>query len=131
MGEFLLIAGAVVTAGGQRQAAGAKEVELELQQRDEDAGARDREVQRERRIAAILGAQAADAAAKGLQLMGSVANISIVDAQRAGEESLIDDVNTRARINVLSRRARSISRAADTQAAGTLFRAGASSFGRG
>lgn len=94
----------------QRQAAGAQQVELEIAKREESAGARDREVQRKRRITAILGAQSADAAAKGIALSGSVANISLVDAKRASEESLIDDVNTRSRIAALSRRIRSIRR---------------------
>lgn len=94
----------------QGQAGAAQRVELEVAKREEAAGARDREVQRKRRITAILGAQAADAAAKGVELSGSVGNISLVDAQRASEESLIDDVNTKSRMAALTRRSRSIRR---------------------
>lgn len=121
MGEFILIASAVLGVAAQQQQAGAQEVEIELAKRKESSDARDREVQRKRRIAAILGAQAADAAAKGLQLSGSVANISIVDAKRASEESLIDDVDTRLRIDVLSRRSRSIRRIANLRSGATIL----------
>lgn len=121
MGQFLLIAATALQASAQVQEAGAKEVELELAKREETSSARDREVQRKRRIAAIIGEQAAQAAAKGLQLTGSVANITIVDAKRASEESLIDRSNLRARINALSRRQTSIGRIATTRAAGTIL----------
>lgn len=108
---------------GIRQSAGAQQVELDIAKREEASAGRDREVQRKRRLAAILGAQAADAAAKGVALSGSVANISIVDAKRASEESLIDDVNTAARISALSRRRRSIGRLAKLRTATTIFKA--------
>ena len=121
MGQFILLAGAALQASAQIQESGAKEVELELAKRDESSSARDREVQRKRRIAAIIGSQAAGAAAKGLQLSGSVANISIVDAKRAGEERFIDEVNTRSRINALSRHQRSIRRVSTVRGAGSIL----------
>lgn len=124
MGNFALIALTAASVSATRQAAGAKQVELNIAKREEASGSRDREIQRKRRIAAILGAQAADAAAKGIALSGSVANISIVDAKRASEDSLIDDVNTRARISALSRRSRSIGRIANLRSATTILGAG-------
>lgn len=60
-------------------------------------------MQRRERFVALLGSQSAEAAARGLQMSGSVANISLTDAQRAGNESQIDQVNTRNRIDALSR----------------------------
>ena len=107
----------------QRQEAGAKQVELEIAKRQEASASRDREVQRKQRITAILGAQAANAAAKGIALSGSVANISLEDAKRASRESLIDDVNTTARISALSRRSRSIRRLTNIRTAVTIFKA--------
>lgn len=106
-----------------RQEAGAKQVELEITKRQEASASRDREVQRKQRIVAILGAQAASAAAKGIALSGSVANISIEDARRASRESLIDDVNTAGRISALSRRSRSIGRLQKLRTAVTIFKA--------
>ena len=107
----------------QRQEAGAKQVELEIAKRQEASASRDRQVQRKQRITAILGAQAANAAAKGIALSGSVANISLEDAKRASRESLIDDVNTTARISALSRRSRSIGRLQKLRTAVTIFKA--------
>ena len=119
------------TVSAQRQAAGAQQVELEVAKREESAAARDREVQRKRRTVAILGAQSASAAAKGVSLSGSVANISIVDAKRASEESMIDDVSTRARIDALSRRSRSIGRLQKLRSAATIFKAAEDAAKRG
>ena len=61
----------------QRQEARAQTIELEIAKREEASASRDREVQRKQRIAAILGAQAADAAANGVALSGPGANISL------------------------------------------------------
>lgn len=128
MGQFAVPLLVLSTAGAIQQtrvAAGAQEVELENQKRKEAAGARDREIQRKRRTAAIIGAQAANAAAKGVQLAGSVANISIEDAKRASEESLVDEVNTRTKINALSRRQRTVGRLANINTATSIFKTGA------
>lgn len=114
----LTAAGAVYA---NRQATGAQEVELEMQKRGEAQAAQDREVQRKRRLNAILGSQAAEAAASGLAMSGSVANISLVDAQRAGEESMIDRVNTRARIDSLNRQRKTITRLGNIRTATTIL----------
>lgn len=116
-----IVASTAVGVRAQRQAAGAQQVELDIASRQEAAGARDREVKRRRRLVAILGAQAADAAARGLSMEGSVANISIEDAKRASEDSLIDDVNTRARINSLVRRRNTVGRLANLRSATTIL----------
>jgi hypothetical protein len=99
----LAIGSAAASTIGQRRATQAREVELTLMQRQEESASRDREVQRQRRINALMGAQAAQAAAQGVQLSGSVGNISLEDARLAGEASMIDDINTRQRIDALSR----------------------------
>ncbi len=121
MGQFLAIAALVLQASATVQEAGAKKVELEIAKREEASAARTREVDRRERVRTIISAQAAEAAAKGLQLTGSVANISIVDAKLAGQESFIDRANTRARIAALSRRGSSITRVANIRAAGTIL----------
>lgn len=125
----LLIAAAGAQIYTERQASGAQQVELEMQKRGEDSAARDREVQRKRRLNAILGAQSAVAAASGLQSQGSVANISLVDATRAGQESFIDQGNTRARIASLSRQQASIRRVSAGRTATTILQTGASIYG--
>ena len=115
----------------QRQEARVQTIELEIAKREEASASRDREVQRKQRITAILGAQAADAAAKGVALSGSVANISLEDAKRASRESLIDDVNTSARISALSRRSRSIRRLQKLRTAVTIFKTAEEAIARG
>lgn len=122
----LTAAGAVYA---QRQASGAQEVELEMQKRGEAQAAQDREIQRKRRLNAILGSQAAEAAASGLQMSGSVANISLTDARRASEESMIDSVSSRQRIDALNRQQRTIRRISNVRQASTILNA-ASSMGR-
>lgn len=114
-------AATVGTVAAQRKAAGARSVELEVAQRQEASAARDREVLRKRRLHAILGSQRAAAAASGLAMSGSVANISLTDARRASEESLIDDVNTRARIDALKRNRSTISRMSRLRTSTTIL----------
>lgn len=126
--EAITLATTVAATGlsvhAQRQATGAREVELELAQREEAAAARDREVLRKRRLVAILGEQAAAAAAGGVAMSGSVANISITDAQRAAEESFIDETMTRSRIAQLGRRRSTVSRLGRLRTATTILGAG-------
>jgi hypothetical protein len=114
----LTAAGAVYA---QRQTAGAQVAELEMQKRGEAQAAQDREIQRKRRLNAILGSQAAEAAASGLSMSGSVANISITDARRASEESMIDSVASRQRIDAMSRQQRTIRRVSTVRQASTIL----------
>lgn len=125
------IAGTTAAVATQRKASGAQEVELELAQRKETQGARDREVARRRRLAAILGSQSAVAAASGVAMSGSVANISLTDAQRAAEDSLTDDVNTRTRIDALKRQRSTISRLSKFRSATTILGAAERHLARG
>ncbi len=124
MGDFFTAAAAVTTIAADRKATGAKQVELDIQARQEKSAARDREIQRRRRLATVLGSQAALAAAKGIQLSGSVANISLTDAKRAAEDSRTDDLNTQARLASLKRQRKSLSRVSTLRTATTILKAG-------
>lgn len=124
MGHFVLAAAIVGTAlqvESDRAATRAQQVELRMAKRQESAAARDRELQRKRRTGAILGTQSALAAASGVAMSGSVANVSLTDAKRAGEETMIDDANTRARIGALERRRRTIGRLGNIRTATTIL----------
>lgn len=121
MGVFLTAATTALSVVGQQNEAAAQRVELKVRKREEASAARDREVVRGRRFNALLGAQSAAAAAKGIQLSGSPANISLEDARRSSEESLIDRTNTEGRINALSRQATSIKRLANVKSATTIL----------
>ena len=119
--EWLLVGSTALTAGSQIKAAKEQKVEYELARRKEESASLDREVQRRRRVKALIGAQAAEAAAKGLEMSGSVSNISITDAKRAGEDTLIDSVNTRATIASLNRASNTATRVGYTRAATTIM----------
>lgn len=125
MGYFALALAVGATVYEQQQAAGAQQVELDMAKRQESAAAQDRELQRKRRLSAIIGAQTAAAAAQGLELSGSVANITLIDAKRAGEDSQVDRVNTQWRLDSLTRQRRTIGRLANARSAATIFNAAA------
>lgn len=123
------MAGAEIWAN--KQSASAQRTQLEMQMRQERAAASDREVQRQRRLNAILGSQNAAAAASGVAASGSVANISYVDARRAAEDSLVDRVNTTSKISAMRAESRSIRKISNIKAAGTILRAADSHRKRG
>lgn len=116
-----------------KKATASQQVELDLAKRQESQAAQDRELQRNRRINAILGAQNAQAAASGVANSGSVANISLQDAKLAGEDSSTDALNTRTRIDALSRQRTtigSVGRARTATSIMKLAETGYSTFGK-
>lgn len=128
---WVALVGAVVQAGAQISASNAQQGQLLLEKRQEQAAAQDRELQRQRRLNAILGAQNAAIAASGVANSGSVANVSLVDAKRAAEDSQVDRVNTSSRIIALDTNRRAIRKAGQIQAAGTLLSAAGRYYQRG
>lgn len=128
---WVALAGAVLSAAAQKSAANAQQVQLNLQQRQEKAAATDREVQRQRRLNAILGAQNAAIAASGVVNQGSVANVSLVDARRAHEDSQVDRINTSTRITALRTESSAIRRTSNIQAAATIFQGASRAYNRG
>lgn len=118
---WVALVGTVLSAAAQKSAANAQQVQLNLQQRQEKAAATDREVQRQRRLNAILGSQNAAIAASGVVNQGSIANVSLVDAKRAAEDSQVDRINTSTRITALRTESRAIRRTSNIQIASTIF----------
>ncbi len=125
---FLASTAAVGAASAQVKGAGAKQVELDLAARTEKLAAQDREVARQRRLNAVLGAQAAEAAAMGVGFSGSVANVSISDAEQAGIERLVDRTNTRVTLDRIRRSRKSVGKVGTLRAATTLLSAGGAAF---
>lgn len=117
----LTAASTAVAVYSARESAAYQQAELDVAARQEGRAAQEREVARKRRLAAILGSQSAAAAASGLAMSGSVANISLTDAQRAGEDSLTDDVNTRQRIDALRRQRHTIGRMSNIRTATSIM----------
>jgi hypothetical protein len=128
---WVALVGAVVQAAAQKSSSNAQQTQLLLEKRQEQAAAQDREVQRMRRLNAILGSQNAAIAASGVVNSGSIANVSITDAKRASEDSQVDRVNTSARIIAIDTNRRAIRKAGDLQAAGTILSAAGRYYQRG
>jgi len=118
---FLASSAAVASASAAIKGAGAQQVELDLAARQEGLAAKDREVARKRRLVAVLGSQRAAAAAAGVALSGSVANISIADAEQASIDRLLDRTNTRITLDRIGRQRQSIGRAGVLSAGGTIL----------
>jgi hypothetical protein len=132
VGQFaFLAAAAAVKSFGTIRSAQAENAQLKVVQRQEEQAATDREVQRQRRLNAILGSQAASVAASGVALSGSVANLSIVDARRAAEDSLVDQISTGQRITALQMQRRSNTQGARIKVAGTILSTAASAYDSG
>lgn len=117
----LTAASAAVGVVSQRQATAAQQVELDLAARQEADAARGRELQRKRRLAALLGAQYVNAAASGVAMSGSVANIASTDARRAYEDTAMDYVNTQSRLDALRRQRESLGFAGALGQASTIL----------
>lgn len=127
---WVALAGAVLSAAAQKSSANAQVVQMNLEKRQEAAAATDREVQRARRLNAILGAQNAEIAASGVVNQGSIANVSLTDARRAAEDSQVDRINTSTRITAINTNSRAIRRTSNVQAAATIFSAAGRSYER-
>lgn len=143
MGDFAKVGGVlaapftggaslILTAGAfTMDAVKAQERELAINRRQEEMAATDREVQRQRRLNAIIGAQHAAAAASGVAMSGSVLNLTEVDAKRAAEDSLVDNVNTGQRIRALRQQGRAIRSAGYAQLGSSIMSAGQRHLERG
>jgi len=128
---WVAVVGAVLSAAAQKSSSNAQQTQLNLEKRQEIAAAQDREVQRQRRLNAILGSQNAAIAASGVVNQGSIANVSLVDARRASEDSQVDRINTSSRIIALDTNRRAIRRVGNIQAAATIFSAAGRAYQRG
>lgn len=118
---FLASSAAVASASASIKGTGAQEVDLELAKRQEKLAAKDREVQRQERLNAVLGSQRAAAAASGVAFSGSVANVSISDAERASIDRLVDRQNTRIQLNRFDTRKKAIRRIGNMRAGATIL----------
>lgn len=121
---FLASTAAVAGASASVKLAGAQQVELDLAARQEKLAFKDREVARKRRLVAVLGAQRAAFAAAGVS-GGSLANVSLSDAEQASIDRLVDRSNTRITLDRINRQRKSIGQAGVLSAGATIFSTGA------
>lgn len=120
----IAMAAGVLSADATIKQAGMQEVELELEKRQEKSAMLDREMQRKARLTAVLGAQRAAAGAAGVAMTGSLANITVKDAEAAAIDRMTDRVNTRIIVDAADRNKRSVRRIGTLRAGASILSGG-------
>jgi len=124
MQYVLLAAGTYLTARSQVNASKAQEIQYKEQAKDEQSNARDREIERKRRLVSALSSQAAAAGQMGVdQTVGSRKAISMEDVRQGGYDSQTDSARTNRRALLLRKAGRDARTAGNLQAAGTIINA--------
>jgi len=124
--------GATILAGGvaarsAHNAGKATEIQYKEQAKQEEVSARDREIERRRRLVQALSSQNAEAGAAGIDpTTGSRRAMTLEDARLAQMDSLTDRAMTNRRAINLRSAGRNARRQGDLQAAGSLLNTGAS-----
>jgi hypothetical protein len=117
-------------AGQQRRAGALMEIEHKEQAQQETDAARDREIERRRRLVSALAAQNAEAGALGAAPgVGSRAAVAIADAKRASYENLADRASTNRRAITLRTGGREARKQGNLQAGATLLSSAAGAYG--
>lgn len=129
MADYAVYAGLGALAGYQfeqtTRAAKFQEIQLKEQAQQERDAARDREVERRRRLVQALASQNAEAGAVGAAPgVGSRAAIALADARRANFESLADRASTNRRALLLERAGAEAARQGRYQARAGLIQTG-------
>lgn len=125
----LLALGTGAQVISSRNAAKAQEIQYKEQAKDEQVGARDREIERKRRLVSALSAQAAEAGAAGVDpTVGTRRALALDDVKEAGYDSQIDQARTNRRSLLLKSAAKDARRQGDLQGAGAILSAGATVF---
>jgi len=114
-----------VSAYGQVQAGKAQEIAYKEQAEQEKMAAQSQELQRRQELNRALAANAVALSQAGITAEGTPASLALTSAQKAGLSEMTMDLSEKLRQAALKRQAKSVSRMADLQAAGTLLQSGA------
>lgn len=105
-----------------RNAAKATEIQYEEQAKDEASAARDRELERRRRLVSALSSQAASAGAAGIdQSVGTRKAIAINDIKASETENVTDAARSNRRSRYYRQAGSNAAAQSDLQAAGTVL----------
>jgi hypothetical protein len=116
-----LVSGALAVSQ-QRKSAGMQEIAFKEQAKQEETAARDREIERRRRLVSALASQNAEAGAFGLDpATGSRRAIQLEDARRANLDSLTDRAMTSRQAVTLRSQGRAARRQGNVAAGQTLL----------
>lgn len=122
----LLAVGTGAQVRSTQNAAKAQAIQYKEQAKDEQVGARDREIERKRRLISSLSAQAAEAGAAGVDpTIGTRRAIAMDDVREAGFDSQVDSARTNRRSLLLKSAAKDARRQGNLQSAGLVINAGA------
>lgn len=117
-----LLAAGAAGAVAQKREGQYQDIQYREQAQAETDAARDREIDRRRRLVAALSSQSAEAGAVGAAPgVGSRAAIALSDARRAGYESLADRSSTNRRALLLRSAGKHARRQGNLQAGATLL----------
>lgn len=117
-----LIAGTAAAAQTQRNSGKMADIQYREQAQQETDAARDREIDRRRRLVSALASQNAEAGALGVTPgVGSRAALVLSDAKRARYENLADRAGTGRRALVLRSAGRNARKQGDLAAASSLL----------
>lgn len=125
MAQFIPMAMAIVAGGlkanAQNNAGIAANQQYKSQVVQEQDSMRQREITRRRDLLRALSSQNAQAGAQGVSMTGGKAAIAKGDIRDAGNDLLIDKVNTKRKIGQLTTAGRNAQRAGEMAAITTLF----------
>jgi len=122
----LLAIGTGAQIRSTQNTAKAQAIQYKEQAKDEQSAARDREIERKRRLISSLSAQAAEAGATGVDpTVGTRKAIAIDSVAEGGYDSQTDSARTNRRSLLLKSAAKDVRSAADLQSAGLALNAGA------
>lgn len=117
----LFAAGTGVQIRGQQNAGKAIQIERKQQVQQETDAARDRDIERRRRLMTALASQNAEAGALGVANSGSRAALAMTDAGNAFRDSLTDRAMTGRRALMLTAQGKEARNQANIQSAATLM----------
>lgn len=124
----LFAAGTGVQIRGQQIAGKAIQIERKQQIQQETDAARDRDIERRRRLVTALASQNAEAGALGVANSGSRSALAITDASNAARDSLTDRAMTGRRALLLKAQGKEARNQANIQSAATLMDAAATGY---
>lgn len=122
----LLAGGTAAQVRSTQNAAKAQAIQYKEQAKDEQAGARDREIERKRRLISSLSAQAAEAGAAGVDpTVGTRKAIAMEDVRQKGFDSQTDSGRANRRSLLLKSQAKEARRQGNLKSVGIVLNAGA------
>lgn len=121
---LLLLLATAASANQQRNAAKAQEIELEVAAEQEELSAEAKELGRRQRLNKVLSSNIVAQVTSGTTGEGTPQSIALANAKTASASEGLEGLSSRLRQAQLRRRAASVGKQGDLQAASTLLKGG-------